>query len=547
MTEGRITTRYSDAVIADVERLVVSQVAQPCFALKTLAQVVVVDQFVAVLVPIGRFSDSLEEEKQDHGQVIRSECNDSNASGKNNDDSISKDLDTCGSPKVSAFYKFHDDLLGSGAFAVVKSCVNRTTHQEFAVKIIKKDKDNYTRKRVWREIQTFYWCSGHPNIVSLIEYFEENDKFFLIFEKMRGGSLLQHIQRRVCFTEWEASLVIRDVASALSFLHNLAGEHPVHPSGERDSGEVVRSRFGVYQSRSLEAKSRSHYKRHAVTGKLFLFNYFYICLFYNCLPIVGSAEFMAPEVVDAFMGEKLSYDKRCDLWSLGVILYMMLCGYPPFYGECSRPNCGWQKGLPCDECQSTLFSRIQSGKYQFHEEDWSLISEQAKDLIRHLLVRDAEHRYFVSNVLAHPWVADGAPMTPLKTPDVLMRNESARDLNQLAEDFVVANRIAFSESCEKKRRNSLTNGLSRNRLPHVQYPVVRSVSKSAEREAPTVPTNGGDVGGGGGGGGGGSELFKAVETSAGCVVIPSGLFASTSTTCLGFWSPYGCDWKTWSE
>ncbi|KHJ48508.1 kinase domain protein [Trichuris suis] len=430
-------------------------------------------------------SDSLEEEKQDHGQVIRSECNDSNASGKNNDDSISKDLDTCGSPKVSAFYKFHDDLLGSGAFAVVKSCVNRTTHQEFAVKIIKKDKDNYTRKRVWREIQTFYWCSGHPNIVSLIEYFEENDKFFLIFEKMRGGSLLQHIQRRVCFTEWEASLVIRDVASALSFLHNLGiahrdvkpenilCTHPENVTPVKLCDLDLASTSHAASKQSPEATINDMQSPASFFfSTIFTFAYFITaCQLFQ----VGSAEFMAPEVVDAFMGEKLSYDKRCDLWSLGVILYMMLCGYPPFYGECSRPNCGWQKGLPCDECQSTLFSRIQSGKYQFHEEDWSLISEQAKDLIRHLLVRDAEHRYFVSNVLAHPWVADGAPMTPLKTPDVLMRNESARDLNQLAEDFVVANRIAFSESCEKKRRNSLTNGLSR------------------------------------------------------------------------FWSPYGCDWKTWSE
>uniref|UniRef100_A0A5S6QGC8 Protein kinase domain-containing protein n=1 Tax=Trichuris muris TaxID=70415 RepID=A0A5S6QGC8_TRIMR len=448
-------------------------------------------------------ADSIEEEKQVDEQIIRSGRKDSSdvadAGEKNNDDSVGADLDTCGSPKVSAFYKFHDDLLGSGAFAVVKSCVNRMTEQEFAVKIIKKDKDNHIRKRVWREIQTFYWCSGHPNIVSLIEYFEENDKFFLIFEKMRGGSLLQHIQRRVCFTEWEASLVVRDIASALSFLHNLGIAHrDVKPENilcthPENVTPVKLCDLDLASTSHMASKKSPEATRNDMQSP------------------VGSAEFMAPEVVDAFMGEKLSYDKRCDLWSLGVILYMMLCGYPPFYGECSRVNCGWQKGLPCDECQSTLFSRIQSGKYQFHEEDWSLISEQAKDLIRHLLVRDAEHRYFVSNVLAHPWVADGAPMTPLKTPDVLMRNESARDLNQLAEDFVVANRIAFSESCEMKRRSSLTNGLSHNNhLPLVHYPVVRSVSKSAERKAPTVAASGGD-----GGGGHGSELYQAVETSAG--------------------------------
>lgn len=60
---------------------------------------------------------------------------------------------------------------------------------------------------------------------------------------------------------------------------------------------------------------------------------------------VGSAEFMAPEVVDAFVGEALKYDKRCDMWSLGVIIYIMLCGYPPFYGECEKENCGWDQGF----------------------------------------------------------------------------------------------------------------------------------------------------------------------------------------------------------
>lgn len=65
---------------------------------------------------------------------------------------------------------------------------------------------------------------------------------------------------------------------------------------------------------------------------------------------VGSAEFMAPEVVEAFVGEANSYDKRCDLWSLGVIMYILLCGYPPFYGNCGM-DCGWERGDNCNSCQ----------------------------------------------------------------------------------------------------------------------------------------------------------------------------------------------------
>lgn len=77
---------------------------------------------------------------------------------------------------------------------------------------------------------------------------------------------------------------------------------------------------------------------------------------------VGSAEFMAPEVVTLFEGEANYYDKRCDLWSLGVIAYILLCGYPPFSGNCEE-DCGWNRGENCTNCQKLLFESIQEGKY----------------------------------------------------------------------------------------------------------------------------------------------------------------------------------------
>ena len=69
---------------------------------------------------------------------------------------------------------------------------------------------------------------------------------------------------------------------------------------------------------------------------------------------VGSAEYMAPEVVDAWVGDASTYDKKCDLWSLGIILYIMLCGYPPFYAKCGD-DCGWERGEVCTVCQVRWF------------------------------------------------------------------------------------------------------------------------------------------------------------------------------------------------
>merc|ERR1712150_381918 len=104
---------------------------------------------------------------------------------------------------------------------------------------------------------------------------------------------------------------------------------------------------------------------------------------------------------------ELTYDKRCDLWSLGIIAYILLCGYLPFNGHCGR-DCGWEdRGEECQVCQHQLFLAIKSGKLEFPEENWSEVSAQAKDLISKLLVRNASQRIDASSVLEHPWIASG--------------------------------------------------------------------------------------------------------------------------------------------
>ncbi|XP_025716992.1 MAP kinase-interacting serine/threonine-protein kinase 2 isoform X1 [Callorhinus ursinus] len=306
-------------------------------------------------------------------------------------------------------YQLQEDVLGEGAHARVQTCVNLITNQEYAVKIIEKQ-PGHIRSRVFREVEMLYQCQGHRNVLELIEFFEEEDRFYLVFEKMRGGSILSHIHKRRHFNELEASVVVQDVASALDFLHNKGIAH----RDLKPENILCEHPNQVSPVKICDFDLGSGIKLNG-----------------DCSPIstpelltpCGSAEYMAPEVVEAFSEEASIYDKRCDLWSLGVILYILLSGYPPFVGHCGS-DCGWDRGEACPACQNMLFESIQEGKYEFPEKDWAHISFAAKDLISKLLVRDAKQRLSAAQVLQHPWVQGCAPENTLPTPMVLQRWDS---------------------------------------------------------------------------------------------------------------------------
>uniref|UniRef100_A0A8C5M0T4 non-specific serine/threonine protein kinase n=1 Tax=Leptobrachium leishanense TaxID=445787 RepID=A0A8C5M0T4_9ANUR len=322
-------------------------------------------------------------------------------------------------------YQLQDEVLGEGAYARVQSCINLITNKEYAVKIIEK-RPGHSRNRVFREVEMLYQCQGHSNVLELIEFFEEEDKFYLVFEKMCGGSILNHIHRRRHFNEREASFVVRDIARALDYLHNKGIAH----RDLKPENILCESPHQVSPVKICDFDLGSGIKLNS-----------------DCSPIstpelltpCGSAEYMAPEVVEAFNEEASIYDKRCDLWSLGVILYIMLSGYPPFVGHCGS-DCGWDRGEACLACQNMLFVSIQEGKYEFPEKDWAHISSGAKDLISKLLLRDAKKRLSAAQVLLHPWVQGRAPDNTLPTPIILQRNSSAKDLTSFAAEAIAVNR-----------------------------------------------------------------------------------------------------------
>ena len=330
-------------------------------------------------------------------------------------------------------YYLTGDVLGEGAYGCVQTCINMYTDNEYAVKIISKDNYAFSRAKVLKEVELYYLCQGQKEIIQLIEYFEEPENFYLIFEKAYGGQLLDQIQSRIHFTESEAVAIIRDLALALRFLHERGIAHrDIKPENilclnTNSPWPIKLCDFdlcsGVHQTISTPLLQSP----------------------------VGSAEYMAPEVVNAFSfndtfddddDEELTYDKRCDLWSLGIIAYILLCGYLPFSagGQC-EDQCGWESGEECLKCQKSLFENIKSGTLVFPDNPWASISSEAKDLISRLLVKEASLRLDAESLLKHPWITKGGSTdNSLETPSVLRRQTSVKEFSELATNAITIKR-----------------------------------------------------------------------------------------------------------
>jgi len=350
-----------------------------------------------------------------------------------------------GPKKFNDLYEPTGERLGEGAFGSVLTYRHRGTQRKYAVKIIDKRRGR-SRQKVLKEVEIFHLCLGNPHIMQLLEYFEEDDQFFLVFEIMQGGTLLENVELRGHLSEQEASLVVKDIAQALDFLHGKGIAHrDLKPENVLcvNPGQMTPVKIGDFDLASgIKAQDSSGSDDDMIyTPEL--------------LTPVGSAEFMAPEVVDVWTEQAWCYDKRCDLWSLGIIMYILLVGYPPFFGHCGH-DCGWEYGEACEDCQAMLFQHIQEGSLSFPNEDWQSISDDAKDLIKHLLVRNPHERYSAAEVLQHRWVACESPQVPLSTPHILQRTNSVKGLETFAENANAVNRlIATHFSISQARTPSL--------------------------------------------------------------------------------------------
>ncbi|CAI5788177.1 serine/threonine-protein kinase DCLK3 [Podarcis lilfordi] len=252
--------------------------------------------------------------------------------------------------------------IGDGNFAVVMECHHRNTNQNYAMKIIDKSKLKGKEDMLENEILIIKSLS-HPNIVSLIEVFETDAEIYLILEYVPGGDLFDAIIESVKFTERDAALMITDLCEALVYIH---GKNIVHRDLKPENLLVQRN-----PDKTTTLKLADFGLAKQVTKPIFT--------------VCGTPTYVAPEIL-----AETGYGLEVDMWATGIILYILLCGFPPFRSH--------------ERDQEELFRIIQLGHYEFLSPYWDNISAAAKDLISRLLVIDPQKRYTAQQVLQHLWI-----------------------------------------------------------------------------------------------------------------------------------------------
>mmetsp|Transcript_58933 Transcript_58933/g.108010 ORF Transcript_58933/g.108010 Transcript_58933/m.108010 type:complete len:502 (+) Transcript_58933:88-1593(+) len=268
--------------------------------------------------------------------------------------------------KITEFYDIDKKKLGEGSYGAVSKCSNKATGVTRAVKSISKSQmknlDRFKQEIAIMKIM------DHPNIIKLYESFEDHRNIYLILELCTGGELFDRIIDAGHFTEVQAAIVMQNMFRAMFYMHE---NHICH--------------------RDLKPENFLFTTKDAIEkAALKVIDFGLACKFSADQVLTtkaGTPYYVAPQVLAG------KYDQAADLWSLGVIMYVVLCGYPPFYGE----------------TDADVLAKVRLGNFSFNAADWKSVSEDAKNLIRMLLKMNPRDRYTAEQALNHVWVRNKAP------------------------------------------------------------------------------------------------------------------------------------------
>ncbi|XP_058985874.1 serine/threonine-protein kinase GL21140 isoform X2 [Musca domestica] len=253
-------------------------------------------------------------------------------------------------------------IIGDGNFAIVLKCKDRQSGYTYALKIIDKSKCKGKEHYIDDEVRVMKKLS-HPHIISLIMDVDQQANMYLVLEYVGGGDLFDAITRVTRFSEDQSRVMIKHLASAMAYLHSMSIVHrDIKPENLLveldDSGNVIVLKLADF---GLACE---------VTEPLYA--------------VCGTPTYVAPEIL-----METGYGLKIDVWAAGIILYILLCGFPPFVSP--------------DNQQEPLFDAIISGIYEFPDPYWSGIGNGVRDLIANMLQSDPDVRFTSEDILDHYW------------------------------------------------------------------------------------------------------------------------------------------------
>ncbi|XP_072393475.1 calcium/calmodulin-dependent protein kinase type II alpha chain isoform X5 [Diabrotica undecimpunctata] len=304
--------------------------------------------------------------------------------------------------------------LGKGAFSVVRRCVQKSTGSEFAAKIINtkklsaRDFQKLEREaRICRKLQ-------HPNIVRLHDSIQEENFHYLVFDLVTGGELFEDIVAREFYSEADASHCIQQILESVNHCHQNGVVHrDLKPENlllaSKQKGAAVKlADFGL----AIEVQG----EQQAWFG------------------FAGTPGYLSPEVL-----KKEPYGKPVDIWACGVILYILLVGYPPFW----------------DEDQHRLYAQIKAGAYDYPSPEWDTVTPEAKNLINQMLTVNPGKRITAAEALKHPWICQRERVASVvhrqETVDCLKKFNARRKLKGAILTTMLATRNFSSRSIIVKK------------------------------------------------------------------------------------------------
>lgn len=333
---------------------------------------------------------------------------------------------------INQMYEMKKEL-GRGQSGVTYLCTEKRTGREYACKSISRAKllSDQEIEDVRREVMILQHLSGQPNIVEFRGAYEDKQNVYLVMEVCKGGELFDRIIAKGNYTEREAATIMRQIVNVVHVCHFMGVLHrDLKPenfllASQDENATVKATDFGL----SIFLEEGKVYKE-----------------------LVGSAYYVAPEVL------KRNYGKEIDVWSAGVILYILLCGVPPFWAET-------EKGI---------FQAILEGKLDLESAPWPSISAAAKDLIRKMLSYDPKKRITASDALEHPWMKEGGEASdrPLDNA-VLIRMKQFRAMNKMKKLAlkVIAENLSDEEI---KGLKQMFNNIDTDRSGTITYEELKS-------------------------------------------------------------------------